>query len=184
MDAEMPATYRKKPVVINAIRWTGHNHDEILAFMGKPAEGLGYQHYLTIHTLEGDHRADIGDWIIKGIKDEFYPCKPDIFEMTYELAERTLAAPPSPILEHAQMDLLNSDERQIEMQVVDVDLAIDTCKKEQQVVRGTLRKAMNQTLLVLYQHRGVLVNRLFQLRTAAREIQRLSESIEGPNVQR
>jgi hypothetical protein len=79
--------FRKKPVVVKVIQWTGHNHDEILAFMGKPPENLGYQHYLTIPTLEGDHRANIGDWIIKGVKGEFYPIKPDIFAETYEPAD-------------------------------------------------------------------------------------------------
>jgi hypothetical protein len=76
--------FRKKPVVIEAIKWNGHNHDEILAFMDKSPEHLGYQHYLIIHTLEGDHRANIGDWIIKGVKGEFYPIKPNIFAETYE----------------------------------------------------------------------------------------------------
>ena len=42
---------------------------------------------LLIHTLEGDHRADIGDWIIRGVKGEFYPCKPEIFALTYEAVE-------------------------------------------------------------------------------------------------
>jgi hypothetical protein len=45
------------------------------------------QRSLSIRTLEGDHTASMGDWVIKGIKGEFYPCKPDIFEMTYEEAE-------------------------------------------------------------------------------------------------
>jgi hypothetical protein len=57
--------YRKRPVVIDAYQTS---------------------ETLIIHTLEGDHRADPGDWIIKGVKGEEYPCKPDIFDATYERA--------------------------------------------------------------------------------------------------
>ena len=79
--------YRKKPVVIEAVQWTGNNIDEIEAL-----GGLRDYHYypggkLIIHTLEGDMRAPIGDYIIKGVDGEFYPCKPDIFEKTYEIVE-------------------------------------------------------------------------------------------------
>ena len=80
--------YRKKPVVIEAVEWTGENLDEIMAFVtGKnldhdPIRGL------VIHTLEGNHSATLGDMIIKGIKGEFYPCKPDIFKQTYQTYER------------------------------------------------------------------------------------------------
>ncbi len=82
--------FRKKPVVIDAVQWTGDNEclDFIREFMepNYPARGTeSYPDCLIIHTLEGDHRANVGDWIIKGVKGEFYPCKPDIFEQTYEL---------------------------------------------------------------------------------------------------
>ena len=78
--------FRKKPVVIDAIQWTGDNREEIDEFMGEsrrkiPGNGL------QIYTLEGIMDASVGDYIIKGVKGEFYPCKPDIFEMTYEPVE-------------------------------------------------------------------------------------------------
>ena len=80
--------YMKKQVMIQAVVWTGDNTHEITKFM---AQGLcevdDFQtgsKQLVIPTLEGDHRASIGDYIIKGVKGEFYPCKPDIFEMSYE----------------------------------------------------------------------------------------------------
>lgn len=76
--------YRKKPVEIEAIRWTGKNLNEISAFMGKAKV---VDRRIRIHTLEGAIYASEGDWIIKGIKGEFYPCKPDIFEATYEAVE-------------------------------------------------------------------------------------------------
>lgn len=71
----------KKPVVIEAVRFVG-NFDEIEAFVGGDAEFRNGE--LVIATLEGPLRASDGDWIIKGVKGEFYPCKPDIFEMMYE----------------------------------------------------------------------------------------------------
>jgi hypothetical protein len=81
----MPTKYRKKPVVIEAVQWTGSNLHEIQAFAG-PNTHLLYpeEQALYVRTLEGGHKASKGDWIIKGVKGEFYPCKPDIFEATYE----------------------------------------------------------------------------------------------------
>ena len=78
--------YRKKPVVIEAIQWNGENTMEILKWVGDKAY---FHDSIYIKTLEGDHKATIGDYIIKGIKGEFYPCKPDIFEATYEKVEES-----------------------------------------------------------------------------------------------
>ena len=78
------ARYRKKPVEVEAIRWTGNNLKEVLEFSDKSY--IDKDNYtLKIDTLEGTHIASRGDYIIKGIKGEFYPCKPDIFEATYEM---------------------------------------------------------------------------------------------------
>lgn len=88
--------YRKKPVVIDAIQFNGTNIDECMDFGGddspicfectlidgKSLNEIGGN--LMIETLEGDMKISVGDYIIKGIKGEFYPCKPDIFEATYE----------------------------------------------------------------------------------------------------
>jgi len=73
--------YRKKPVEIDAIQWTGDNKLEIFDFCN-----MSYitDQELRIQTLEGSMIASVGDYIIKGVKGEFYPCKPDIFELTYE----------------------------------------------------------------------------------------------------
>lgn len=84
--------YRKKPVVIEAMIWDGNNYTDFLKFTGfKPNHVLmGYHDVrhpdwkLTIPTLEGNMTADVGDYIIKGVKGEFYPCKPDVFKLTYE----------------------------------------------------------------------------------------------------
>lgn len=84
--------YRKKSVVIEAVQWTG-DRDIINNFIGlknNPNNSIfSYSEdgVLLIKTLEsghGMHTANIGDYIIKGVKGEFYPCKPDIFAMTYE----------------------------------------------------------------------------------------------------
>lgn len=86
--------YRKKPVVIDAFKWTG-GPDQIedpewiveaikegkVKFTG----GMhGYPLQMWIGTLEGTTTAQVGDYIIRGVKGEIYPCKPDIFELTYE----------------------------------------------------------------------------------------------------
>lgn len=79
------AQYRKKPVIVEAVQYDGANAVEIIEFTNREAfKNGGKSDYLTIQTPEGDMIATTGDWIIKGIKGEFYPCKPDIFEATYE----------------------------------------------------------------------------------------------------
>lgn len=94
--------YRKKPVVIEAIRLKHGQHfvRQALIFMGeddvatksKAEQEMFSEYYklceedggIIIPTLEGDHLARWGDYIIKGVNGEFYPCKPDIFKKTYE----------------------------------------------------------------------------------------------------
>ena len=80
--------YRKKPIVIEAIKVTDRTFDDphpnpehIQGVIYDPITRAAY-----IKTLEGEMRADIGDWIITGVKGEHYPCKPDIFAATYEPA--------------------------------------------------------------------------------------------------
>ena len=86
--------YRKKPVIIDAVQFDGLNPTEIKDFVGENCEVEIYDNEVTppvahivIHTLEGDMEVSKGDYVIKGVKGEFYPCKPDIFEQTYESAE-------------------------------------------------------------------------------------------------
>ncbi len=74
----------KKPIVIEAIQWDTNNKKAIDRFVGKELDYTGADTALIIPTLEGDMTAYCFDWIIKGIKGEFYPCKPDIFQETYE----------------------------------------------------------------------------------------------------
>ena len=81
------ARYRKKPVVIEAVQWTGRNWETITKFITAKHELFEAGRIIDITTLEGKMSATPGDWIIKGVKGEFYPCKPDIFEQTYEVVE-------------------------------------------------------------------------------------------------
>lgn len=75
--------FRKKPVVIEAVQYDG-TKENLAAILRLGNSIMLYSDHLVIKTLEGNHRADIGDWIIKGVKGELYPCKPDIFKLTYE----------------------------------------------------------------------------------------------------
>lgn len=97
--------YRKKPVVIEAIKWTGYHDDATHQYhMGNAKEIVSWadgdisidwtydpsgDFAMVIDTLEGKMHVSPGDYIIKGIKGEFYPCKPDIFALTYEDADQT-----------------------------------------------------------------------------------------------
>ena len=78
--------FRKKPVVIEAKQYTGDNGQEIADFMHRQRHALQGTK-LLIGTLGGIMSADINDWIIRGVQGEYYPCKPDIFDKTYERVE-------------------------------------------------------------------------------------------------
>jgi hypothetical protein len=101
MGKKSEMKFRKKPVVIEAVQWTATkaSFDAILA-MGeipwKPGE-MGSETFIVttfiVTTLEGDHLVRKGDWVIRGVKGEFYPCKPDIFAATYEPVEDKANAP-------------------------------------------------------------------------------------------
>ena len=77
--------YQKKPVVVETLQWTGttENIDEMMEFMHSDNLTI-IDGDLLIETLEGFMAASAGDYVIKGVKGEFYPCKPDIFKLTYE----------------------------------------------------------------------------------------------------
>lgn len=86
--------YRKRPLVIEAARWDGEKLDGVL-----PRKVLGDEYYygcchedgmlfdLMVKTLEGVMTCEVGDWLIRGIKGEYYPCKDEVFQLTYEEAQ-------------------------------------------------------------------------------------------------
>ena len=83
----MITKYRKKPVVIEAVQYTGDNAEEIFEWMNTVNTCAAYinpDNELIIETLEGPHIAPPGWFIIRGVKGEFYPCEPEIFALTYE----------------------------------------------------------------------------------------------------
>lgn len=84
--------FRKKPVVIEAMQFTPEGMSEIAFWLGdKLKPGGNMEQFengeIGIHTLEGVMHASWGDWIIKGVQGEFYPCKPEIFDQTYDKVE-------------------------------------------------------------------------------------------------
>ena len=81
--------YKKKPIVVEAIEWTGYNTDEILVF-GAGVISLRDNAVPVVETLEGDMVCSIGDYVIKGVNGEFYPCKSDIFKKTYDKVEQNI----------------------------------------------------------------------------------------------
>jgi hypothetical protein len=100
----MSDLYRKRPVVVEARQFTNRDHLGLAKWCGGSVYGSlggswveltegdvsgGWPYELRIPTLEGVMVASFGDWIIKGVQGEFYPCKPDIFEATYEKIEDT-----------------------------------------------------------------------------------------------
>lgn len=93
---------RKKPVEIEAMQWDGHNTSEVIDWIlaNGPRTACWVEAVATftyvkpqcieIDTLEGVMEAMVGDWIIRGVEDEFYPCKPQIFDKTYDVVEDVL----------------------------------------------------------------------------------------------
>lgn len=82
-----PKKFSNKPKVISAIQFTGNNCFDVLRFMDRTPDifdgDLNQTDCPSIHTLEGTVTTSPGDWIIRGVLGEFYPCKPDVFDLTY-----------------------------------------------------------------------------------------------------
>jgi hypothetical protein len=83
------SAYRKRPVIIEATQYTGDNAAELIGIIGPERCTCSQEGQLQIHTLEGIMAADRGDYIIRGVQGEYYPCKPDIFRQTYEKVNDT-----------------------------------------------------------------------------------------------
>ena len=88
---QLPRRFRKRPVVIEAMQWDGGEESQRTIVNWAEGKVSGWfdndGYYLEANTLEGPLAARPGDWIIKGVAGEFYPCKPDIFEATYEAVD-------------------------------------------------------------------------------------------------
>jgi len=120
--------YRKKPVVIEAMQFqpvgsSGEDAARVESWCGGEmvVDDQGYG--LVIKTLEGRMRASPGDWIIKGVAGEFYPCKPDIFEKTYESATLTAVQPVTEIT----ADMVNTLREKTGAGMLDAKRALAEC---------------------------------------------------------
>lgn len=132
--------FRKRPVVIQAIEWTGGNLRQVITFTDGPPDtrsmhaGMKWEEYcdlvgkegLKIYTLEGVMKADVGDFIIKGIKGEHYPCKPDVFSRSYEIVD-------SPLYTHAddgEIERLRAENKRLDLALAQADHNYD-CDRQQ-----------------------------------------------------
>ncbi len=79
--------FRKKPVVIEAMQYTGRNAVDVMEWAGVPEISEDLTGGIEIATLEGTMRADPGDYVIRGVKGELYPCKPHVFALSYDAVE-------------------------------------------------------------------------------------------------
>jgi hypothetical protein len=94
----MPAVFRKRPVEVQAVQWTGGNAEELMDFAGsafdafEPGWRCGDDPEATAQVFDGLHSTWVlvytGDWIIKGVRREFYPCRNDVFAETYETVDQ------------------------------------------------------------------------------------------------
>lgn len=147
----MVMKFRKKPVVIEALPWTGKNMRNMYDFLTNYEHTDDYisdhgDHFeidwqknpesgLMIHTLEGDMKASVGDLIIKGVNGEFYPCKPDIFAKTYEEAPESVKTDFEILESSEDSDYIQKIKERIEKEAFDllVDGVIDSDKKVRSV---------------------------------------------------
>lgn len=83
VDGTIGARYKKKPVEVEAVQFLANNFLDVVKFTNDTAHSF-VDNTCIIPTLEGEHIATVGDFIVKGVKGEFYPCKPDVFAATYE----------------------------------------------------------------------------------------------------
>ena len=139
-EREAVKEFTKRPVTISAIQWTGDNLRAVITFIegavvtNDLASAARWDDYrdpvekrgIVIKNLEGQHIASVGDWIIKGVKGEHYPCKPDIFEMTYAPAQQS--APAGYVMEKGLADALRHVKKELDAGCCeDIDYAQVSC---------------------------------------------------------
>lgn len=79
-----PSKYVKKPIPVDCLKWTGSNVDAMAEFVGGFAKELTQGESFEVDTNTGMARCEVGDWVIKGVKGELYPCPKDVFEASYQ----------------------------------------------------------------------------------------------------
>jgi len=143
------AKYVKKPVEIEAIQFTGENHQEIIDFTGGKATLSKKTPYnnLKIHTLEGKMTAIPSDYIIKGVNGEFYPCKEAIFKKTYK-----------EVVEETFVDRLIKEKNELEERVTKLGAFLDSTNFQKLDKRQRELLQEQHTYMLVYLH--VLVERI------------------------
>lgn len=175
----MSTRFRKKPIVVEAIQWTGTNTSDVYAFgTQNPGTDIAlrmvrpnaFQHKLCVQTLEGYLDAVPGDWIIKGVNGEFYPCDPDVFAKIYEPAEF-----PSEVERLREtVKRLNRRCQQSEAAIAEAEHVLRIAPDEKGVrwVRGSLGRALlgercrrlEEEIRALKIERGMLITMLRRAR--------------------
>lgn len=86
------AKYRKKPIVIDAVQWTGTNQDEVIEFLGSHLGSVVPNGEIVVQSMEGNVRGPVGMWVMRGVQGEHYLCAPDIFAATYDVVDDAVPA--------------------------------------------------------------------------------------------
>lgn len=177
----MSTRFRKKPVVIEAMQWHGEPKTKLrdiqsfmgaksLDYVGTDRGGILEAHTIVINTLEGCMKCVPGDWIIKGVSGEFYPCKPDVFAKTYEAEE----CPSEVARLRETVKRLNRRCQQAEAAITEAEHVLRIAPDEKGVrwVRGSLGRALlgercrrlEEEVQALKIERGMLITMLRRAR--------------------
>jgi hypothetical protein len=123
--------FRKKPVIIEAMQWCGDNFQELEEFGSQRHIISNPDRTLTIETLEGNHTAQKGDWIIRGVQGEVYPCKPDIFKQTYEEVAETETQGATPSFNKDLTDFDKQNPKSATQTSLNPDIKLNTTTREE-----------------------------------------------------
>ena len=194
--------YRKRPVVVDAMQWTGLNLEEVKEFVGEALTydildtawevGKGRPHvFMKIKTLEGDMEVSEKDFIIKGVNGEFYPCKPDIFQKTY-MPESTEDKPIGRLIDadkykhglECAVTCTLHDERSQEilkamLMVLDMQ---PTAYDPDKVVKQLEKKIQTHKRVAEYERKNGTITEEFQQRKAVEVLEGAIEIVKGGGV--
>lgn len=194
--------YRKRPVVVDAMQWTGLNLEEVKEFVGEALTydildtawevGKGRPHvFMKIKTLEGDMEVSEKDFIIKGVNGEFYPCKPDIFQKTY-MPESTEDKPIGRLIDadkykhglECAVTCTLHDERSQEI-LKEMLMVLDmqpTAYDPDKVVKQLEKKIQTHKRVAEYERKNGTITEEFQQRKAVEVLEGAIEIVKGGGV--
>lgn len=194
--------YRKRPVVVDAMQWTGLNLEEVKEFVGEALTydildtawevGKGRPHvFMKIKTLEGDMEVSEKDFIIKGVNGEFYPCKPDIFQKTY-MPESTEDKPIGRLIDadkykhglECAVTCTLHDERSQEI-LKEMLMVLDmqpTAYDPDKVVKQLEKKIQTHKRVAEYERKNGTITEEFQQRKAVEVLKDAIEIVKGGGI--